>query len=150
VGGEGIVYGTEIDPELIDNLRERVALGGLANVRILEAKVDATGLPSGCCDAVVLRHVYHHLTDPIAVLRDIHRALKSGGRLLVIDFRPTVLLAPFTPDDLPEGHSGHGVTPELVVKEAESAGFTVVNVQDDWPGSHPLMDRFAVLLEIRS
>lgn len=149
VGGEGVVYGTEIDPELIDNLRERVALGGLANVRILEAEVDATGLPSDCCDAVVMRHVYHHLTDPIAILRDIRRALVPGGRLLVIDFRPTVLLAPFSPDDLPEGHSGHGVTPELVVKEAESAGFTVVAVQDDWPGSHPLMDRFAVLLESR-
>lgn len=146
VGGEGLVYGTELDPQLVEDLKARVAIGGLANVRVLEAGVDATGLPPGCCDAVVLRHVYHHLTAPVAILRDVWRALLPGGRLLVIDFRPTPLLAPFTPDDLPEGHSGHGVTPELIASEGASAGFRMVSVEEDWPGSHLFMDRFAVLL----
>lgn len=146
VGGEGVVYGTELDPEMIEQLHARIAAGGLANVRILKARVDGTGLPAGCCDAVVLRHVYHHLTEPVAILQDIRRALVPGGRLLVIDFRPSVLLAPFTPDDLPEGHSGHGVTPDLIAKEAEGEGYRIISIQDDWPGSHLLMDRFAVLL----
>jgi ubiquinone/menaquinone biosynthesis C-methylase UbiE len=147
VGVDGRVYGTEIDPGLIDGLRDRVVNEELTNVRIHEAGTDTTGLPDGCCDAVVLRHVYHHLTEPATVLADIQRSLKPGGRLLVIDFRPTVLLAPWTPEDLPEDRSGHGVTPELIVREAEAAGFTSLGVEESWAGSHMLMDRFAVVLE---
>ena len=147
VGADGAVHATELDPELVAGLRKRVTTEKLANVSVHQASATSTGLPDACCDVIVLRHVYHHLSNPDETLRDIDRALKPRGRLLVIDFRPTPLLAPWTPDDLPGDRSGHGVTPELISREAGAAGFALRSVDKDWPGGHLLLDRFAVLLE---
>jgi ubiquinone/menaquinone biosynthesis C-methylase UbiE len=146
VGSTGKIFATEIDPDLIEHLRQRVAAEGLENVEIRAATVSSTGLPAQCCDLIVLRHVYHHLTDPDATLADIHRALRPDGLLLLIDFRPAWVLAPWTPDDQPEGHSGHGVTPQRINREATAAGFRQIVVDEEWPGWHLLLDRFAVLL----
>jgi ubiquinone/menaquinone biosynthesis C-methylase UbiE len=146
VGPGGRVFATEIDPGLVKHLEQRIAAEGLENVEVRTASASSTGLPAGCCDLIVLRHVYHHLSDPQATLADIHRALKPDGLLLLIDFRPAWRLAPWTPDDQPEGHSGHGVTPERIARETSAAGFSQVAVDDDWPGWHLLLDRFAILL----
>ncbi len=150
VGPTGKVFATEIDPALIEHLRQRIATEGLENVEVRTATANSTGLPPACCDLIVLRHVYHHLSDPQATLTDIHRALKPDGQLLLIDFRPAWILAPWTPEDQPEGHSGHGVTPEQIRREASAAGFQQIAVDDDWPGWHLLLDRFAVLLARQS
>ena len=147
VGANGTVLATEIDSDLVASLRSRAAAEHLNNVSVYQATPTSTGLPDACCDVIVLRHVYHHLSHPEETLRDIHRALRAGGRLLIIDFRPTPLLAPWTPDELPDDHSGHGVTPDLITREASAAGFVLQTIDDDWPGGHLLMQRFAVLLE---
>jgi len=146
VGVDGQVFATELEPELVDGLKRLVAAEGFDNVRVVQASAASTGLPEACCDLVVLRHVYHHLTQPEATLADIHRSLRPHGRLLLIDFQPTLLLAPWTPDDLPEDRSGHGVTPAIIIREGEAAGFRKLSTEQDWPGGHLLMDRFSVLL----
>lgn len=81
-----------------------------------------TGLPAGCCDAILLRGVYHHLTEPTAALVSLRRALRPGGRLLVIDFAPVWWLAPWTPKGIPKDRGGHGNRPETVLREAEAVG----------------------------
>ena len=147
VGEGGLVYGTEIDPELVGELQDLVIRDSLANVRIVQATTEATGLPEACCDAVVLRHVYHHLTDPQSTLQDLHRAVRPGGTLLIIDFQPSVLLAPWLPKDLPEDRSGHGITAAIIAAEATDAGFEAIGELTDWPGSHLFMDRLAMVLK---
>src|SRR5262245_58956210 len=86
VGPSGRVYATELDSDKLKDLREKAAT--VSNVTIVEAQSAATGLPDACCDAIYMRDVYHHLTDPGAVNRDIARALRPGGKLVIIDFRP--------------------------------------------------------------
>jgi ubiquinone/menaquinone biosynthesis C-methylase UbiE len=135
VGPEGRVYATEIDVELRNELARAAERDGLANVTVVEALPDATGLPEGCCDAIYLRNVYHHLTAPEPFLASVHRSLRPGGRFVVIDFRPTRWLALWTPTDVPEDRGGHGVRPEIVRREAEAAGFEHVAVEEDWPAS---------------
>jgi len=70
-----------------------------------------TGLPAGCCDAILLRGVYHHLTEPTAALVSLRRALRPGGRLLVIDFAPVWWLAPWTPKGIPKDRGGMATGP---------------------------------------
>lgn len=132
VGPQGRVYSNEIDAELVAKLRDRVAEEGLQNVEIVQGSVADPGFPAGCCDAVFLRSVYHHLTEPEAMDAALYRSLRPGGRLGVIDFPPTWWLAPWTPTGIPENRGGHGIEPALVYRELDAAGFEPVTEVGDW------------------
>jgi ubiquinone/menaquinone biosynthesis C-methylase UbiE len=135
VGPGGHVFATEIDPRELGTIRSAVAAAHLDNVTIVRATASDTGLPAECCDAIILRRVYHHLTDPAATDRDLFRALRPGGQLAVLDFRANLLLWPWKPKGLPPNREGHGVDPVTVVGEVKNAGFEYVSMQDPWPGS---------------
>ncbi len=65
VGAAGKVYATEIDAKKLAELKDEAARRKLANVIVVESKEAETNLPAACCDAIFLRHVYHHLTKPV-------------------------------------------------------------------------------------
>src|SRR5262245_65413000 len=77
IGPTGHVYATDIDPEALEQIRARVAAAALQNVTILQARARDSGLPTSCCDAVVLGRVYHHLRDPAATDFDIWHAMRT-------------------------------------------------------------------------
>jgi len=132
----GYVFATEIDLDRLATLRARVVAEALSNVTLIESRAGDTGLPPLCCDGVVLRRVYHHLTDPASVLGDLLTAVRPGGRLLVVDFEPTGWRGFLPrPDGLPPDRVGHGVAPETVIAEATAAGFELVERLAHWPGS---------------
>jgi SAM-dependent methyltransferase len=145
IGPSGRVYATDIDPEALEEIRGRVAAAGLRNVTILQARARDTGLPTSCCDAVVLRRVYHHLSEPTATNLDLLRALRPGGVLAIIDFPPLFSWRwPWSPKDPGGKRTGHGVAAGLVVEELTAAGFTPVKVIEDWPGRGPLTSYCAI------
>ena len=149
VGPSGRVYSTEIDPERLQQIRTAVA--GLANVTVVQAQARETGLPASCCDAIVLRRVYHHLTDPAATSASLLRALRPGGRLAVIDFPPPLSwLWPWPPAGVPRSRGGHGVNARVVAEEVVAAGFELVKVIEDWPGRWPLASYCAVFSKPRT
>lgn len=144
VGPAGRVFATELDDDALGEIRENVADARAANVTVLQGAADATNLPPGCCDAVLMRDVYHHLTAPAAIDASVLAALKPGGRFLVIDFLPSFWLSPWTPDGIPADRGGHGVPVDVVVREVEAAGFRKVRVDEDWPSGF-FTDLFAVV-----
>src|SRR6267378_2291404 len=77
VGAAGKVYATEIDAKKLAELKEEVARRKLANVIVVESKEAETNLPAACCDAIFLRHVYHHLTKPVEFNASLVRSLRS-------------------------------------------------------------------------
>jgi SAM-dependent methyltransferase len=139
VGPSGRVFSTDIDPKALEEIRARVAAAAVRNVTIVQAQANNTGLPLNCCDAIVLRRVYHHLSDPAATNVELLRAVRRGGLLAVIDFPPTLSwLWPWPPQGVPRNRNGHGVVAGLVVDEVTAGGFELVKVIDDWPGRGPL------------
>jgi precorrin-6B methylase 2 len=124
VGQSGRVYSTEISVDRLADIRRAAAEAGLSNVIVQEAAERTTGLPSECCDAIFMRRVYHHLTARSATLTSIHDALKPGGRLVIIDFRPDGLVGTLT---------RMGVDQAEVIRAATSTGFEVITA-DEWPG----------------
>jgi ubiquinone/menaquinone biosynthesis C-methylase UbiE len=115
-GKVGRIYVNEIDSRKLGKLRDRAA--NVANVTVVEGDAINTLLPEGCCDAVFMRDVYHHLTDAAAINASIARALRPGGVFMVIDFLP--------------GNEGHGITPEKLVESVTRAGFEPIRTIDDW------------------
>src|SRR5215475_12008170 len=107
VGPSGQVFSTDIDTHALEQIRARVAAAELRNVTVVQARARDTGLPTHCCDAVVLRRVYHHLSDPAATNGDLLRALRPGGVLAIIDFSPILpWLWPWGPKGVPQNRQG--------------------------------------------
>jgi ubiquinone/menaquinone biosynthesis C-methylase UbiE len=131
VGKTGKVFATEIDGKKLAELRGEVARRKLANVVVVESKEADTNLPAGCCDAIFLRHVYHHLTKPAEFDAGLARSLKSGGRLAIIDFPPRAGLEPV--EGVPSNRGGHGIPEKIVIEELKAAGLRVEKVVEDWP-----------------
>ncbi len=131
VGAAGRVYATEIDAKKLAELRDEVAKRKLANVVVVESKEAETNLPAGCCDAIYLRRVYHHLTKPAEFDAGLVRSLKSGGRLAIIDFPPRAGLDPV--EGVPSNRGGHGIPEKIVIEELKAAGLTVEKIVEDWP-----------------
>ena len=132
VGPAGHVYATEINPERLAILRKKVQQEHLDNVSVIEGGIKDTRLPADCCDAIFMRGVYHHLTDPAAIDASLYHALRPGGVIAVQDFRPSLLLKPWTPSGIPANRGGHGIRPDIVIDEMTAAGFKVEKVLEPW------------------
>jgi len=139
VGSEGHVYATEIDAAHVERIERRARQGGLGNITAVLGQETDTALSDGCCDAILLRMVYHHLTRPAAMRASLWRALRPGGRVVVIDLPPRRdwRVLPGVPD-----RGGHGIRMGDLVEEMTSDGFEVVARYEDWNGTG---DRYAVV-----
>ena len=125
VGPSGRVFATELSAARRRDIGARVQREGLGNVTAVVAHDTATGLPEACCDAVYLRHVFHHPADRGAFVAALSRAVRPGGRIAVIDFPPGALW--FHGAD-------HGVSADDVGAAFGAAGWRQVARHDDWGG----------------
>ena len=142
LGENGKVYLTELDEAKRKALEKEVQKRGLKNAMVLQGAEEQTNLPDGCCDAIVLRRVYHHLTAPMEMDASLLRALKPGGELAVIDFPPRKGLSESDPvKGVPANRGGHGIPQKVLIEELRKAGFRVERVLNDWPD-----DSYCVIL----
>lgn len=142
VGENGKVYLTELDETKRRALEKEVQKRGLKNAVVVQGAEKETNLPDGCCDAIVLRRVYHHFTAPIEMDASLLRALKPGGQLAVIDFAPRKRLSETDPvKGVPANRGGHGIPQKILLEEVTTAGFRVAKVLNDWPD-----DSYCVIL----
>ena len=123
VGSRGHVYANELGDDRVKALRAKVGAANRPQIEVLAGAADRTNLPDGACDAIFMRNVYHHFAAPGPMSASLAAALKPGGRLAVVDFRPPGAEAP-TPAARDEDDM-HGVTPESVQRELMDAGFQV-------------------------
>jgi arsenite methyltransferase len=86
VGPDGKVYAVDVDEEMNEYLRQRVAEAGLANVDVILGRFEDPLLPDGGVDLVLIVDTYHHLEDRPAYFRNLRRDLAPGGRIAVIDY----------------------------------------------------------------
>ena len=86
VGPDGRIYAVDVDEEMNEYLRQRVAQAGLANVDVILGRFEDPLLPDGSVDLVLVVDTYHHLEDRPAYFRNLRRDLKPGGRVAVIDY----------------------------------------------------------------
>ena len=131
VGVAGKVFATEIDTKKLEELRAEVTKRKLQNVVVVDSKEADTNLPTGCCDAIFLRRVYHHLTKPTEFDANLVRSLKPGGRLAIIDFPPRSGLDPV--EGVPSNRGGHGIPQKIVIEELTAAGLEMEKAVNDWP-----------------
>ncbi|MCH2181626.1 MAG: methyltransferase domain-containing protein [Mariniblastus sp.] len=86
VGPSGWVYAVDIAPRLVEHVVKQSAAQGLENITGVVCAENSIGLPANSVDLVFVCDTYHHFEFPKSTLASISRALRPGGRLIVIDF----------------------------------------------------------------
>ena len=113
VGPNGRVFAEDIQQQMIESIKRRLAREGLSNVEpILGTALDPR-LPQAL-DAVLIVDTYPQLDDPVGLMTHVRRSLKPNGRLGIVDFKKDVL---GPGPDLEER-----LEPEVIIRDAERAG----------------------------
>jgi predicted methyltransferase len=128
VGGLGLVYAVDINPEATRYIEQRARKEKLPNVKTVLSKPDDPMLPAGSVDAVLLLKTYHEVSHPVELLKNLRAALRPGAKVGVIDRNGN--------------GSDHGVSSDVVIREAEEAGYKLVEQNDIVKGDN--MDYFLV------
>jgi SAM-dependent methyltransferase len=115
VGDTGTVYAVDINPEAIRYIDSRVRKENLHNVKPLLGKPDNPLLPT-TVDAVLLLKTYHEVAQPITLLRNLRASLTAGAKVGVIDRNGN--------------GENHGVARDIVIREANEAGYQLLEQYD--------------------
>ena len=127
----GKVLAVDVQPQMLELLRDRIAAEGVSNVEPILGRDDDPALPAGACDLQLLVDVYHELADPEAMLAGLRKALAPGGRIALVEFRGE-------DDDVPI-KAEHKMTKAQVRRELEPRGFRLVHEYDGLPWQHLLV-----------
>ena len=128
VGATGKVYAVDIQQGMLDLLQRAVARERLTNVTPVLGVADDPRLPAESLDLVLMVDVYHELSSPQITLAHLMRALKPGGRLVLLEYRAEDPDVPILPE--------HKMTKAMVKLEIEHEGFKQQRVYDDLPRQH--------------
>jgi arsenite methyltransferase len=85
VGPSGIAYGLDMTDEMLALAQQNVRDAGVPNVHFLKGVIEQIPLPANCVDVVISNCVINLSTDKSAVLTEIARVLKPGGRIGISD-----------------------------------------------------------------
>lgn len=85
-GWDGWVYSVDIAPKFLQHIAKRATADGIENLTTVLGTDVSIRLPPESVDLIFICDVYHHFEHPEKSLASIHRALKPGGRLVLIDF----------------------------------------------------------------
>lgn len=128
VGPEGKVYAVDVQQSMLDLTRAAVEQRKLHNVEYVLATERSPRLPERSLDLVFIAYAYHEFGDPEAMMASVRRALKPGGRVVVLEYAKESNIAPASPL--------HKMSFEEIRREIEPMGFVVDQLLDFLPVQH--------------
>jgi len=117
VGETGKIYAEDIDAEALRHLENRCEQWGLENVEIIFGEVTDPKLPEGELDLIFVVSSYHHFDDPVSLLRTAKSALKTEGKLAIVEWVPR------------NKYDDEGTTPEEMEVEMNDAGYKLERIE---------------------
>jgi predicted methyltransferase len=132
VGPRGTVYAQDVQRQMLEAIRRRVAKEGLVNVQPRLGEGSNPNLPAASLDAVLVVDVYPEVEDRVTFLRNLGSSLKPNGRIGIVNYKP--------------GNGGPGPTGEgvrvdsaAVEVDAQAAGLRVLSRESSLPYQYLLV-----------
>ncbi len=136
VGPSGRVFANDVQPEMIEILRRRLAARQITNVTLVQGAIDDPHLPASSMNLELMVDVYHELSRPQAMLQRLRAALKPDGRLVLLEYRKEDPSVPIKFE--------HKMSIHEAKTEVEAEGFTLSKVDESLPRQHILIFTVAV------
>lgn len=125
VGTGGKVYANDIHQPSLDYLAHRCRRDGISNIVTIKGDVRHPRFPQKSLDIAFMINTYHHLSDPVAVMKNTIEALKPGGILVISEHDPSKSERVSSP------HSS--TTRDRLIRQAEAAGYRLAKIHDFLP-----------------
>lgn len=87
LGATGVIYGVEIQQEMLDQFVKRMTKSGVGMVKPVLGTTSDPKLPASSCDTMILVDVYHEFDFPFEMIRHMIGGLKTGGRIVFVEYR---------------------------------------------------------------
>jgi len=126
VGPNGRVIAEDVDRSALARLRATAQRRGLRNIETILGATDDPRLPERSLDGVLIVNAYHEMYQHEAMLAGIRRALRSGGRLVILDMPRDSALSRAAQMEQ------HGLAIGIVARDLVAAGFQVVSQEPDF------------------
>ena len=113
---QGRVLANDIEPDMVRYLGQRAEKDGLGNIVPVQGSATGPELPEAV-DIAFMCDVYHHIEARPAYFAKVRDQLKSGGRLVIVDFKKDA------PDDAPGPPPAMRIAAKDLIAELEGAGW---------------------------
>ncbi|MGI4805989.1 MAG: class I SAM-dependent methyltransferase [Janthinobacterium lividum] len=128
---QGKVFAVDVQDEFITYLNQKKKELSQQNVQVIKGTETSTNLPENAVDLAFMVDVYHELLFPHEVLQSLRKALKPGGKLLLLEYRAE--------DPAIEIKELHKMSVAQVNKELAANGFKLIDRKEFLPIQHFLL-----------
>lgn len=132
VGASGVVVAVDVEPDMVRYLAERARREHLPNVRAALSTPDDPGLAKASVDRVLVVDTWHHVPDRPRFAAKLREALRPGGQILIVDFRPDARRGP---------PAHHRLSASDIARDLEAAGLTARVVEPALPEQSMVLAR---------
>lgn len=118
VGQEGRIFAVDLLTDCLEEVKEKALGQGLGNIETIRGNLEVPGgskTPDNSCDAVFLANILFQTQKKKEIMTEARRVLKSGGRMIIIDWQPTSAHL---------GGSGWRISPEEIQRLASEQKFS--------------------------
>jgi ubiquinone/menaquinone biosynthesis C-methylase UbiE len=131
VGDEGRIYANDINPTVLEYLKERCRKNGIANIETVLGKVDDPLFPRTGLDMIFMVWTYHMMEKPVEMLRSLVPYLKPGAAVVMVEPVPADTESEIKEETARLGKkpsSINVVSEDSVRRDAAAAGFEFVRM----------------------
>jgi ubiquinone/menaquinone biosynthesis C-methylase UbiE len=124
----GTVYAVDIQDEMLASMKLRKKKGNIQNVNLIKGSTQSVNLPENSVDKILMVDVYHEFDFPVEMVASMKKALRSDGKIYLIEYRGEDRNVPIKPL--------HKMTEKQAVSEMKAAGFKLQKNIGNLPWQH--------------
>ncbi|KOY52835.1 class I SAM-dependent methyltransferase [Polaribacter dokdonensis] len=125
---KGDVYAVDIQPEMLNAILRNPKFEKYTNIELVQGDEKSVNLPENTFDKVLMVDVYHEFSYPKEMILSIKKALKSEGKIYLIEYRMEDTSVPIK--------TIHKMSEKQAIKELEAAGFKLDKNIGNLPWQH--------------
>jgi ubiquinone/menaquinone biosynthesis C-methylase UbiE len=132
VGTEGKVLALDVEPNMVEHLRERAVEEGLPQVEARLVAPGDPGLAPASVDRILIVNTWHHIDDRGPYSAKLRAALKPGGSIHIVDFDQSSSKGP---------PPQHKLQPSQVIAELEVGGLEAGQIDEELSEQYVVVGR---------